>query len=363
MNDLTRRIAGLIRPEIQTLAAYHVPDSSGYIKLDAMENPYDWPPEIVHEWLAELAGAKPNRYPDARAHALKQAIRQAHQVPDSAELLLGNGSDEIIQIILMAVAGTGVTVMAPEPTFVMYRQISRCLGLDFTGVPLRADFSLDRAAMHAAIETHRPAVIFLAYPNNPTGNRFSLDEVLDIVQRAPGLVVVDEAYAAFASHSCLPLVDQYPALVVMRTLSKLGLAGLRLGYLAARPEWIDPFEKVRLPYNINVLTQLTAAFILRHPAFLEQQVQAILAERGRLHAALSALDDDLAVYPSEANFILFRLKRADAGVIHQRLKTKGILIKNLDQAGAALAGCLRVTVGTPTENTGFLEALANALAA
>jgi len=363
MNALSRRVEALIRPEILALSSYHVPDSTGYIKLDAMENPYDWPVDVVEAWLETLARVQPNRYPDAAADRLKQAIRQAHHIPEAAALLLGNGSDEIIQMILMAVAGRDVTVLAPEPTFVMYRQISRCLGLSFIGVPLRSDFSLDLAAMRSALEIHKPGVIFLAHPNNPTGNRFSSDEVLDIVQRATGLVVVDEAYAPFASHTCLPLVDQYPGLVVMRTLSKLGLAGLRLGYLAGQPAWIDQLDKVRLPYNINVLTQATAEFVLNDPAFLDHQVTAILTERARLYSALTGFEDDLEAYPSEANFILFRLKQADATQVHEHLKAAGILIKNLDKAGPALQGCLRVTVGKPLENTRFLTALAEALSA
>lgn len=361
MNSLSNQVEALIRPEVLALSSYHVPDASGYVKLDAMENPYDWPRDIVLDWLQALAQVRPNRYPDAQADALKATIRYAHHIPDGASLMLGNGSDELIQIILMAVAGTGVTIMAPEPTFVMYRQISRCLGLNFMGIPLRADFSLDLAAMRSAIEIHRPAVIFLAYPNNPTGNRFRADDVMDIVQRATGLVVVDEAYAPFANHTCMNEVDRHPAMLVMRTFSKLGLAGLRLGYLAGREEWITQFEKVRLPYNINVLTQATAEFVLRNPDFLDQQVDAILAERDRLYAALAAMDDELEVYPSEANFILFRLKHTEAQAIHEQLKAAGLLIKNLDKAGEALRGCLRVTVGKPDENAKFLTALANAL--
>ncbi len=361
MSAVADRVQALIRPEIRSLSSYHVPDASGYIKLDAMENPYDWPEEVVQAWLGELAPVHPNRYPDAAATALKEKLREAHHIPEAAALLLGNGSDEIIQIILMAVAGNGVSILAPEPTFVMYRQISRCLGLHFTGVPLQADFSLDLPALHAAIATHQPAVIFLAYPNNPTGNRFDPAQIIDLLERAPGLVVVDEAYAPFASHSFMSRLGDYPNMLVMRTLSKLGLAGLRLGYLAGDAAWISEFDKVRLPYNINSLTQATTAYALQHPAFLDTQVAAILTERTRLLAALDAMDG-LTVYPTEANFILFRLNQHLAAAVHHGLKTRGILIKNLDQAHPALSGCLRVTVGKPEENDRFLEALRQILA-
>ncbi len=356
------RVEALIRPEIRALSSYHVPDSSGYTKLDAMENPYDWPADVVRAWLAQLATVKPNRYPDAGAGPLKVLLRSHQHVPAEAGLLLGNGSDEIIQIILMAIAGPGVRVMAPEPTFVMYRQISRCLGLDFVGVPLAEDFSLDLPALLAAIETVRPAVLFLAYPNNPTGHLYKAEDIHTLLEHAPGLVVVDEAYAPFASHSFLPEVGRrHPNLLVMRTLSKLGLAGLRLGYLAGDEAWIGEFEKVRLPYNINSLTQTTVAYALEHPAFLDTQVAAILAERARLYQALTALPG-VTAYPSQANFILFRCHTQSADCVFERLKAAGVLIKHLGKAQAALAECLRVTVGQPAENDQFLAVLGDALA-
>lgn len=363
MTDLSDKIRSLLRPEVLALSAYHVPDSSGYVKLDAMENPYSWPDDMVDEWLARLSEAQPNRYPDPACSRLKTGLRNAYGVPEEAGLLIGNGSDEIIQIILMALKGRDATVLAPEPTFVMYRQIASCLGLKFVGAPLReADFSLDMTAMRTAIETHRPAVIFLAYPNNPTGNLFDPGDIEEILRMAPGLVVLDEAYTAYAGRSFMPRLPEFDRLLVMRTLSKLGLAGLRLGFLAGARAWVDEFDKIRLPYNINVLTQISAELAIEKRELFEAQVELILRDRRLLHEELSRLPE-IQVYRSDANFILFRLLRHDPDRVFRALKDAGILIKNLHSSGGRLAGCLRVTVGVPEENRKFLGALAKALAA
>ena len=357
MAELLRTVKSLLRPEVLALAPYHVADSAGYIKLDAMENPYRWPPPMVDDWLEQLRGCEPNRYPDPSAEGLKAVIRQSNAMPDAAGLLLGNGSDELIQIILMAVAGGDAAVVAPEPTFVMYRHIARTLGLRFEGVPLRSgSFDLDMQAMCDALLRVRPAVVFLAYPNNPTGNLFAADEILELVNLAPGLVVIDEAYAPFADASFMPMLADYDRLLVMRTVSKLGLAGLRLGFLAGAVAWIEQFDKLRLPYNINVLTQLSAEFALARYHVLEEQTRRICEGRALLFDTLNALDG-VSVYPSRANFILFKLGRTNADTVHIALKEQGILIKNLNPAGGALANCLRVTVGTPAENQSFVEAL------
>lgn len=356
------RITRLLRPEVRSLSAYHVPDSRGFIKLDAMENPYRWPPAIVDLWLERLRAAEPNRYPDPACAGLKAALKVANGVPKQAELLLGNGSDEVIQIMLMAL-NPGATVMAPEPTFVMYRQISQSLGLRFIGVPLqRDDFSLDTKAFCAAIEIHQPAIIFLAYPNNPTGNLFEKDAIDRILDVAPGLVVVDEAYAPYAAASYMPELGRHDHLLVMRTLSKLGLAGLRLGFLAGHPRWIEELDKLRLPYNINVLTQISAEFALEQHAVFDAQVNHILQERGLL---ISALDEipEIQVYDTHANFILIRLLQHDAGNVFLALKKAGVLVKNLHPNGGLLSQCLRITVGAPDENQRFLEVFREALAA
>ena len=347
----------VIRTEILALSAYHVPPASGMVKLDAMENPYSLPPELREE-IAQLAASAPiNRYPDASAASLKATLRGALAVPDGMDILLGNGSDEIIQIIALAFARPGAILMSVEPAFVMFRMIATFTGMGYAGVPLRADFSLDVDAVLVAIAQHQPAVIFIAYPNNPTGNLFDADAVSRIIEAAPGVVVVDEAYHAFADASFMGKLVQYPNLLLMRTLSKLGLAGLRLGLLIGRPEWLSQLEKLRLPYNVGIITQLIAERVLQHPDILLQQAEAIKIERAVMSERLAALDG-VEVFPTNANFILFRMTQGyKANEVFQELKKRGILIKNLDGSHPLLKNCLRVTVGTPAENVQFLEAL------
>ena len=351
----------LIRPEIRALSAYHVPDSRGLIKLDAMENPYSWPPEVVEEWLVRLREVHLNRYPDPQAAALKDRLRETMAIPPDTGLILGNGSDELIQLIILALAAPGRVVMAPEPSFVMYRMISGFTGMKYVGVPLReADFGLDLAAMLEAVDRHCPAVVFLAYPNNPTGNLFAEDQVRRLIDAAPGLVVVDEAYFSFASHSFLAALPEYDNLLVMRTVSKIGLAGLRLGFLVGAPVWANEIEKLRLPYNINALTQVSAKFALDQQAVLEKQIQRICESRTALFEKLSALPGIVA-FPSEANFILFRAPLGQGDRLFASLREAGILIKNLSGADGLLCDCLRVTVGTFEENRAFIAALKAAL--
>lgn len=356
MSSLSDKVASLVRPEIRAMKAYHVPDATGLVKLDAMENPYSWPEAVKREWLDTLQQVALNRYPDPDARRLRERLRAALAVPPDMELMLGNGSDELIQIILMAVAKPHAVVLAPTPTFVMYEMIATFTGMKFTGVPLRPDFSLDLPALLEAIGTHRPAAVFLAWPNNPTGNLFARADVLRVIERAPGLVVLDEAYHAFAGESFMDQLGRHDNLLVMRTLSKQGLAGLRLGVLAGPRPWLEEFNKVRLPYNIGVLTQASAEFALAHMALMEQQAELIRAEREKLFKALSALEG-VQAWPSRTNFILFRVEPGDADRVFAGLRTHGVLIKNLNASGGMLGNCLRVTVGTPEENTAFLKAL------
>jgi histidinol-phosphate aminotransferase len=283
-------------------------------------------------------------------------------VPPGMRLLLGNGSDELIQMIAMALAGPSRSVLSVDPSFVMYRMIATFCGMRYVGVPLSGkDFSLDLTAVLQALDERQPAVVFLAYPNNPTGNLFDAEAVVEIIRAAPGLVVVDEAYAPFTDASFMPRLGKFDNLVVMRTVSKMGLAGLRLGLLAGPPDWLDEFDKVRLPYNINVLTQASAEFALRNRAVFDQQTAAIRAERGKLSQALGAFEG-VQVFPSEANFLLLRVPAGQAGHWHRRLREQGILIKNMDGAHPLLADCLRPTVGTPNENAALLAALAEVYA-
>lgn len=349
-----------IRPEIRALRAYHVADASGLIKLDAMENPYSLPAELLAQGLAGLSSAAINRYPDPAASVLRARIAKVMQIPACAETVLGNGSDELIQMLVMAVAGEGRCIMSFEPGFVMYSMISCFVGVDYVGVPLAADFSLDIKASEAAIARHRPAIIFIAYPNNPTGNLFAAEDIERIIQLAPGLVVIDEAYQPFARHSFMPRLESYEQLLVMRTVSKMGLAGLRLGVLCGRPELIAEIDKIRLPYNINVLTQQTAAFALGHVDVLEQQAASIRDEREHMLQQL-AKQGGVEVFPSQANFILFRILQGSADEVFNSLCAAGILIKNMKAKDGALKNCLRVTVGAPEENKAFLAALGRAM--
>jgi histidinol-phosphate aminotransferase len=349
----------IIRPEVLALSAYHVPPSKDMVKLDAMENPYSLPPQLRDE-IARLAGeAAINRYPDASAASLKDALRKTLAVPDGMDIVLGNGSDEIIQLIALAAAKPEAVLLSVEPAFVMFRMIATFARMKYAGVPLKADFTLDVDAMLDAIARHQPAVIFIAYPNNPTGNLFDAAAILRIIEAAPGLVVVDEAYHAFAGASFLDRLPQYPNLVLMRTLSKLGLAGLRLGMLIGRREWLAHLEKLRLPYNIGVITQLIAERVLQHHEVLLRQADAIKTERAIMMERLAAIGG-IHAFPTDANFILFRVN--EAAQVFERLKQRGVLIKNLSASHPLLKNCLRVTVGTPGENTCFLDMLAASLA-
>jgi histidinol-phosphate aminotransferase len=344
----------LVREEVLALAAYHVGEAAGMVKLDAMENPYTLPQRLRREIAELVAGAAINRYPNPQAPELKARLRQAMAIPEAFDLLLGNGSDEIIQIIIQALARPGAVALAPEPTFVMYRAYALVNRMRYVGVPLAPDFTLDCARLLAAIEEHQPALTFIAYPNNPSGNLFPEADVLRILHAAPGLVVLDEAYHAFAQKSFMQRLAQHPNLIVMRTLSKSGMAGLRLGYAAGSPAWMREFDKVRPPYNVNVLTQLVAERLLAHAGVLEQQAAAIRGERGRLEAALARMGG-VTAFESDANFVLARVP--DAGKVFAGMKERGVLAKLLHGSHPLLAQCLRITVGTAEENTQCLAAL------
>jgi histidinol-phosphate aminotransferase len=353
-------VSSIFRKEVQAMSAYKVADATGLIKLDAMENPYSWPEDIKKNWLEALKSCPLNRYPDPEARQLTATIKRLNQIPDQFDVLLGNGSDEIIQLLLMALPPSA-SVLAPDPGFVMYKQLSLCLGLEYHAIPLLADsFDLDFPAMLKAIKTYQPSVIFLAYPNNPTGNLFSEASIRDIIKAAQGLVVIDEAYAPFADASFINSLGQYDNLLVMRTVSKLGLAGLRLGYIAGLPGIIEQLHKIRLPYNINSLTQISADFALSNKALFDQQTQQICAERAVMFERLNALNG-ITAYPSAANFILFKTPENKANDLFISIKQQGVLIKNMSGQGGLLADCLRVTIGTPEENTAFIAALTKSL--
>ena len=371
---IAARVERHVRPDVQRMAAYHVADATDAIKLDAMENPWRLPGALQAELAQRLAALAINRYPSGNTYtALKQAIARHDGLDGIDGLVLGNGSDELISLLCQLVAQPGATIMAPAPSFVMYEMGARLAGVGFVPVPLRPDFSLDREAMLQAIETHRPALVFLAYPNNPTGNLFDADDVRAILQATDGLVVLDEAYAPFAGGaSWLSQLTAWPNLAVMRTCSKWGLAGARIGYLASAPAWAAQLDKIRPPYNISALDAETACFAFQHHADFDHQTQALCTERQTLVQRLQALRGPQGlshVYPTAANFVLVRLAGGQddasgpsrATRVAAAMRAAGVLIKDASRMHPALAECLRLTVGAPEENEAMLQALAAAL--
>ena len=349
----------VIRDEIRALTAYHVQSGEGMVKLDAMENPYRLPERLRREIGEAVASAEINRYPDPKAPAPMKRLRSVMGIGPEYDVLLGNGSDEIIHIIIQSVARPGAVVLAPRPCFFMFSQYAQFAGLRYVGVLLKPDFTLDTGVFLRALAEHRPAVVFIDYPNNPSGNLFSDEAIAQIIAAAPGLVVIDEAYHAFAGKTFMTRLSEFPNLVVMRTLSKLGLAGIRLGYAVGRPQWIREFDKLRPPYNVNTLTHLVAERVLAHHDVLDSQAQEIVAERERLAGELRKLPR-ATVFPSRANFILVRVP--DAPKVFEGMRRRGVLVKHLHTGVPLLDHCVRLTVGTPEENRRCLAAFAEALA-
>lgn len=355
-------VARWVRPEILELSAYHVQDADGLVKLDAMENPYPLPAGVRSALAAALAEAELNRYPDGAARRVKATLARRFSVPDGVELILGNGSDELLELAMIVAGGPGRTVLAPAPTFSMYALMAKMTGTRFVSVPLERDtLALDLPALIDAIEREAPALVILARPNNPTGLSCPRAELDAVIHAAPGFVVVDEAYAPFASDAVLADVASMPGVICLRTLSKMGLAGIRLGFAIAAPAVVDALERARLPYNVNVLTQIAAETVLAYPEVLEAQVADIVASRARLAAALEALPG-LRVFRSETNFLLVDTPFA-AGKVFDEVRARGVLVKSMAGAHPFLEHAIRVTVGTDDENARFVAALEGALAA
>ena len=349
-----------LRPELRKLSAYQVADASGLMKLDAMENPYDWSPELRQAWLQHLAQAQLNRYPQPDPAALKEKLRSRFGPHSDAAIILGNGSDELIQLLALAVAKPGACALNVSPSFSMYSIIAELVGLKNVVVDLDQHFELNIEAMLAAIDEHDPALIFLAYPNNPTGNLWPREDIYRILEASSGLVVIDEAYGPFAADSFTDDLVRYENALLLRTASKLGLAGIRFGWLAAAPALMAELNKIRLPYNINELTQLTMDFALDHYEVFAQQAKQICASRSHMLKILGSLEG-VKVYPSEANFVLIRLLHKDATELFQELRDEdAILIKNLSKQ-VGLTQCLRLTVGTEIENQTLCEAITRRL--
>jgi histidinol-phosphate aminotransferase len=343
-----------IRQDVQSMHGYAIQPSTGMVKLDAMENPFRLPPALREALGARLAEVAINRYPGSRIDDLRAALARHVELPQGFGLMLGNGSDELISLLSMACDVPGATVLAPLPGFVMYEMSAKLQGLKFVGVPLTADFELDEAAMLAAIAEPRPALLYLAYPNNPTANLWD-DAVIDrVIEAAPGLVVMDEAYQPFAARDSMARLRRFPHVLMMRTMSKFGLAGVRIGYLIGRRELVGEIDKLRPPFNVSVLNAEAGLFALEHADEYARQAATIRAQRERLAAALRELPG-VRPYPSEANMILARFP--DAGATFERLKQRRILVKNVSGLHPLLANCLRLTVGTPEENTLMIDAL------
>ena len=354
---LARRIQQVIRQDVTSMHAYAIQPSAGLVKLDAMENPFRLPEPLQRELGARLAQVAINRYPGQCVADVVAALTRHVQLPAGCKLILGNGSDELIDLLSVACDVPGAGILAPLPGFVMYEMSARLRGLRFTGVSLTPDFQLDRAAMLAAIERERPSLTYIAYPNNPTANLWDdavIDDIVAAVGAQQGLVVFDEAYQPFSSRSWLPRLAAHEHVLVLRTLSKFGLAGVRLGYLCGRAALIEEIDKVRPPYNVSVLNAEATLFALEHADEYARQAALLREQRERLQGTLRELPG-VTAYPSEANMILLRV--ADAKRTFEGMKARGVLVKNVSALHPLLANCLRLTVGTPDENGQMIDAL------
>ena len=362
MNEVQgSRFKTRIRQDVQSMRAYAVQDSTGMVKLDAMENPHRLPAELQTELGQRLGALALNRYPDGRVDDLRRALADYAQMPAGFEIMLGNGSDELISLLAMACDVPGAVIVSPVPGFVMYAMSAQLQGLQFVGVPLNADFELDEAAMLAAIAEHRPAITYLAYPNNPTANLWNdaaIEKIIVAVGEQGGLVVMDEAYQPFASKSYIDRIAGYSHVLLLRTLSKFGLAGVRLGYLLGPEALIAEIDKVRPPYNISVLNCECALFALENKEVFTSQAQELRAQRAMLFKALSVMPN-VKAWTSDANMILVRV--SDAAKTFDGLKARGVLVKNVSKMHPLLANCLRLTVGTADENSRLLAALEESL--
>ena len=351
-----------IRPDVRAMHAYVVQDATGYLKLDAMENPFALPPDLQAALGQRLGQLALNRYPGPRYADLQAALAQHAGLPEGHALILGNGSDELISLVALACAQPRAMVLAPEPGFVMYAMSAKLQGLGYVGVPLTPDFELDEAAMLAAIAQHRPAITFLAYPNNPTATLWdegAMQRIIDAAGAQGGLVVVDEAYQPFASRTWLDRMRAEPQrnahVLLMRTLSKFGLAGVRLGYLIGATNLVGEIDKVRPPYNVSVLNGEAALFALEHAAVFAEQAHQLRLQRTLLVEALRAMPGIEKCWDSEANMVLVRVP--DAARTFAGLRERKVLIKNVSTMHPLLANCLRLTVGTAADNAIMLQAL------
>jgi histidinol-phosphate aminotransferase len=343
-----------LRSDIKNIDAYHVPVSKDMIKLDAMESPFGVPEDLKVEFLKCIEQSEVNRYPEADPSPLKGTLRSLMDIPDEFGILLGNGSDELIQLLALACSKDDL-IMSFEPSFVMYELVSKYVNLEYFGVQLDSNFDINLSDALLIIEREKPKIIFIAYPNNPTGNCFDYDAIIEIIKSTNSMVILDEAYYAYSDKSFLSEISNFPNLLVLRTISKIGFAGLRLGLLIGDQETIAQLNKLRLPYNINALTQTSANFLLQDKQRIINNAQIIIEERRRLAHELS-LFSKFKVYPSQTNFILVHSE--DAHSLHTALKENGILIKGFPK-GSKLSDFIRISVSEPVENNILLDAIRN----
>lgn len=343
-----------LRSDIKNIDAYHVPVSKDMIKLDAMESPFGVPEDLKVEFLKCIEQSEVNRYPEADPSPLKDSLRFLMDIPDEFGILLGNGSDELIQLLALACSKDDL-IMSFEPSFVMYELVSKYVNLEYFGVQLDSNFDINLSDALLIIEREKPKIIFIAYPNNPTGNCFDYDAIIEIIKSTNSMVILDEAYYAYSDKSFLSEISNFPNLLVLRTISKIGFAGLRLGLLIGDQETIAQLNKLRLPYNINALTQTSANFLLQDKQRIINNAQIIIEERRRLAHELS-LFSKFKVYPSQTNFILVHSE--DAHSLHTALKENGILIKGFPK-GSKLSDFIRISVSEPVENNILIDAIRN----
>jgi len=346
-------IRSLIKEEVLAQKAYAVEKTACPVKLDANENPLVMPQSLREALAARLADLSLNRYPEAGSPALAARFAEAFGVGRD-QVVIGNGLDELIQILCTAVARPRAEVMIPVPTFAMYRITAQNAGMEVAAVPLDEAFDLDLSAMGERVTQHPPALTFLAWPNNPTGNCFSRERIETILREWPGIVVIDEAYFHFSGQTFLPLFNRYENLVILRTLSKVGFAAMRIGLLIGPPALIHELDKVRLPYNLNAMSQAAAGFYLDHEETFLRQAEEIRRWRGELFDALKTIPG-VDPQPTDSNFIFFHCD-FDADRVYNHLMEKGILIRNFNAPGT-MRNFMRVTVGTREENGRFIEVL------
>ena len=346
-----KELSSLVRPEVRDLKAYHVSEPHVPVKLHANESPFNLSGELTGRISSEAAKIAYNRYPDPSSADLRNVMAGQLGVPVN-QLLLGNGSDELIQMIIMAFGGHAAPVIIPSPTFSMYRNIALSLGESVKAVPLDSSFELDGPAMLNECKKG-PSIVFISYPNNPTGNCFSEDVIIKILDSSEGIVVIDEAYFDYSRKSFIEKLGNYPNMIILRTLSKIGLASLRLGVLIAGEELVQIVNRVRLPYNIGSMQQAAAFQALSLRDDIDSGIALVTGERVRLAAEMSSIEG-LEIFRSDSNFILFRVQDADG--LFEDLIGEGVLIRNLNLPGP-LKDCLRVTAGTPAENDKFIDAL------